>query len=211
MIENFTEILIENFVWTLGVFVVATVVATIVGGIMASMAFIAFRPLRGPASVSGGLFQAKPLMNRPEAKLYRMIEHRMPDGYRLLAQVAYAEMVTSKDLQRHFQINARRADMVMVDKGFNVVAVIEYHGAGHWGQNARSAAVARRADRIKRQALEEAGLPLLTIAQNFTAGNIDSKLDQVFGDAPRTELNCWPRSASNWPRPKQNPRPRRRG
>ena len=51
----------EPLFWTFG--------GAVVGGTSASMAFIAVRRLKGPASVQGVLFTAKPLMNRALKRL----------------------------------------------------------------------------------------------------------------------------------------------
>ena len=126
------------------------------------------------------------LLNRPEAKLFRMLEHRLPAGYRLHAQVSYGAMFVLEDTAAYARINRRRADMVITDKAFEVVAVIEYQGAGHAGFTARSALRSRRADQIKRQALSDAGLRLVEVRGEVSAESVRRVLEEVFPAAPQS-------------------------
>ena len=157
-------------------------VAWAVGGVFVGGAvmLIGMRILRRRQVNGHATFQPKPILNRPEAKLYRMIEHRLPPGHRLMAQVSYGEMMKSSSLTKYHQINARRADMVIVDKGFHVVAVIEYRGAGHRGYSVNAANYSRRGDRVKKISAQEAGLQYIEIPKNFTNATVHKALSKVF-------------------------------
>ncbi|WP_419738556.1 DUF2726 domain-containing protein [Ruegeria sp.] len=128
-------------------------------------------------------FVARAILNRQEAKLYRRIEARLPKGLRLMAQVCYGEMLCCRDRSRFLTINARRADLVVVDAGFNVVAVIEYQGRGHNGPTkSRSSRAGLRAglgDRRKKAALEEAGLTLIAIPAEYDTRTIERAMDLI--------------------------------
>jgi len=152
------------------------------GGVVVGGAFVVLgmRVWRRRTVHGNATFRPKPILNRPEAKLYRMIEHLLPSGYRLMAQVSYGEMMKSSNLTKYHQINARRADMVIVDRGFNVVAVIEYRGAGHKGYNVNAANYARRGDRVKRISAQEAGLQYIEIPKNFTTATVRAVLLNIF-------------------------------
>jgi len=167
-----SDVTLQNALWLIG--------GSLAGGataVVISYAIIRRRTINGEAQSAS--FQPKALFNRPEAKLYRMIEHRLPKGYRLMAQVSYGEMLKSSDLRRFHQINARRADMVIVDAGFNVVAVIEYHGVGHRGPGRSALLYSRRADLFKRQAIAEAGLLLIEIPSRFTPATVARALQPI--------------------------------
>lgn len=167
-----SDVTLQNALWLIG--------GSLAGGataVVISYAIIRRRTINGEAQSAS--FQPKALFNRPEAKLYRMIEHRLPKGYRLMAQVSYGEMLKSSDLRRFHQINARRADMVIVDAGFNVVAVIEYHGVGHRGPGRSALLYSRRADLFKRQAIAEAGLLLIEIPSRFTPATVAQALQPI--------------------------------
>ena len=149
------------------------------------MAFVpAFRRWPGgsrPAPGTAG-FVPRPVLNHQEARLYRKVEARLPRGYRLLAQVSYGEMLRCRDQARFLTINARRADFVLVDAGFNVVAVIEYDGPGHTGYTRRTRERAALGDSRKTVALQEAGLTLLRIPADYTPAALDKLLQPLFSD-----------------------------
>lgn len=166
--------------WGLGLILVA-----VIGGIWGGLHVRgAIRHARREQDRGAG-FRAKALLNRSEARLYRMITHRLPDGYRLMAQVSYGEMLVHTDLRRYHEVAARRADMVITDKAFNVVAVIEYQGGGHAGFTAAEAIRARRGDRLKSAALEAAGLVLIKVPGTFTPKTVEEVMTTVF--PPTTE------------------------
>ncbi len=125
-------------------------------------------------------FRPKALLNRPEAKLYRMIAHRLPKGYHLMAQASYGEMVRCASTAKFLTVNTRRADIAITDRAFNVIAVFEYQGPGHYGRSVQSALRARRGDTAKRRALEEAGIPLIDIPKDFDAPTVDAALAVIF-------------------------------
>ncbi len=129
-------------------------------------------------------FASRPLLGRTEARLYRMVAARLPQGARLMAQVSYGEMLRCADRRRYWLVAALRADMVAVDAGFHVLAVIEYQGEAHHGFSMRSARAARRRDRLKRRALEEAGMPLVEIRPGFDGATVAAALEAALPPAP---------------------------
>ncbi len=150
------------------------------------LVFVAFRLLRALRDrPDEPAFRANPLLNRPEAKLYRMIAHRLPKGYHLMAQVSYGEMLRCASAAKFLTVNTRRADIAITDRAFNVIAVFEYQGPGHYGRNVQSALRARRGDAAKRRALDEAGIPLIDIPKHFDATTVDAALAVIFpAEAP---------------------------
>ena len=103
-------------------------------------------------------FAPCPILNRAEMRRYGWIEAWTRDRpYRLFAQVSYGEILRSSDPDAHASINAKRADLVLVDADGVPAAVIEYQGSGHYQGNARAR------DAVKRAALERAGVPLVEL------------------------------------------------
>ncbi len=112
-------------------------------------------------------FESKTLLNKSEQRLYRMVEGIVPSDCRVMAQVSYGEILRCKNRRKFFSINAKRADLVISDPHFNVLAVIEYQGQGHYGPTVKSRRNACDRDRQKRRALAEAGVPLIEIPPKF--------------------------------------------
>ena len=162
----------------LGILLLACVLALLMAFVPASRRWPgAARPAPGTAG-----FVPRPVLNRQEARLFRQIETRLPRGYRVLAQVSYGEMLRCDDRARFLTINARRADFVLVDAGFNVVAVIEYDGPGHNGYTKRARDRAALGDSRKTHALQEAGLTLLRVPAEYSPAALDKLLQALFSD-----------------------------
>jgi len=51
-----------------------------------------------------------------------------------VCQVSYGEFLSCNNRQKFFSINAKRADFVVYDTRFRVLAVVEYQGDGHYGR-----------------------------------------------------------------------------
>ena len=159
---------------------VPTVLAALLLLACAALLWVIARRSAAPAAADAPAFQAKPLLNRTEARLFRMIAHRVPKGTHVMAQTSYGEMLRCDSPAKFFTINARRADMVICDRAFNVLAVIEYQGSGHYGGAGSRAVRARRGDTHKRRALQEAGILLLEIPAAFDAATVEAALGIVF-------------------------------
>ncbi len=67
-------------------------------------------------------------------------------------------------------INAKRVDMLIVDREYWPVAAVEYQGSGHHLGNA-----AQR-DAIKREALRKAGIDFLEVCEGDTAAMLRDRL-----------------------------------
>ena len=118
-------------------------------------------------------FASRPVLSRDEANLFHQIEERLPSGHRVLAQFPYAKMLEG-GIRGH-AINTQRADLVIVDAAFNVVAVINYLPLDQNGNTER--ATIREAQKIL--ALKEAGLPLLRIPTDYTNSTIEGVLQSI--------------------------------
>lgn len=100
-------------------------------------------------------FQSRPLLNKPEARLFReldrMVIARNPD-WQVMAQVSVGEFVASDDPDACLCINSKRVDLLLVDGDCRARHAIEYQGTGHH----QGTAAAR--DAVKKEALRKAGI-----------------------------------------------------
>ncbi len=112
-------------------------------------------------------FEARPILNKSELRLYRMLCAELPAGWTVMSQMSYGAFLGNRSYKRYMTINAKRADLVVLDPSLTIAAVIEYQGGGHYGSSKASRDKAVKSDRVKRQALSEAGLPLLEIPAKF--------------------------------------------
>ena len=124
-------------------------------------------------------FSAAPLLNKSEARLYRLVQSHLPSGLYLAPQVAYGEFLKSRSLATYRTMNCRRADLVIYNRFFNVVEVLEYQGTGHYGSTQKTRRNARRSDRMKRKALKSAGILLCEIPAQFTSNDIVRELKKI--------------------------------
>lgn len=107
-----------------------------------------------------------------EKQLVRDLDVVIPEAFgakaRILMQVSYGEFLKGGDRATHARINQKRADFVVIDDDFEVLCVIEYQGAGHYGRGERARESAQYRDRVKRAACASAGIPLIEIPPRFS-------------------------------------------
>ena len=107
--------------------------------------------------VENARFTARPLLNKPEAKLFAALNKaviaRNP-GWQVMAQVSLGEFLASDDKDAFGCINAKRVDFALMDTDCRVRHVLEYQGSGHHLPG--GAAAAR--DAVKKEALRKAGI-----------------------------------------------------
>lgn len=106
----------------------------------------------------------KQLINRSEQRLFdslhNLIAKHDVKAY-VFSQVSYGEIIgcRGKDTFRAFStFNSRRADFVVTDLSFNTLAVIEYHGEGHF-----NGADMIKSDKTKQAVCAGAGINLLVV------------------------------------------------
>lgn len=99
--------------------------------------------------VMDAAFRQRPLLNKPEARLFReldrMVIARNPE-WQVMAQVSVGEFVASDDPDAYGCINSKRVDLLLVDGACRARHAIEYQGT----------AAAR--DAVKKEALRKAGI-----------------------------------------------------
>lgn len=131
-------------------------------------------------------FTAKPILNHSEKRLFWDVQRIMrdqPGRYLLCPQVSYGEILASKSKRAFWSINARRADMVICDNAFNPIAVIEYQGSGHYGNDRRDQKSAKVGDRAKRRALASAGIPIIEVESRYKTSDLKRQLIKHLGSS----------------------------
>lgn len=99
------------------------------------------------------------------------------------ATVSYGESLKCRkpgsncDHRKFWTVNAKRADFVLCNDAFYVVAVIEYQGGGHYGSSPKGLVSSIKRDNTKRKALSEAGFPLIEIPAKFDRDLVDRMIN----------------------------------
>ena len=129
------------------------------------------------ACVMGAEFRARPLLNRPEAKLFKALDAaviaRNP-GWQVMAQVSLGEFLASPDKDAYGAVNAKRVDFALMDPDSRVAHAIEYQGSGHH----QGTAAAR--DAVKKEALRRAGIGYHeVVAGHTTAGELRRLVEKL--------------------------------
>ena len=129
------------------------------------------------ACVMGAKFTARPLLNRPEAMLFKALDAaviaRNP-GWQVMAQVSLGEFLTSADRDAYLAVNSKRVDFALMDHDARVIHAIEYQGSGHH----QGTAAAR--DAVKKEALRKAGIGYHeVVAGHTTAGELRRLVEKL--------------------------------
>jgi hypothetical protein len=61
---------------------------------------------------------------------------------------------------------------MIFDRSLRMMSVVEYQGPGHFGNTKVSKRRAMASDKIKRQALQEAGIPMFEVQARFSSQEI---------------------------------------
>ena len=122
-------------------------------------------------------FTARPLLNRPEATLFKALDAaviaRNP-GWQVMAQVSLGEFLASPDKDAYLAVNSKRVDFALMDPDAFVKHAIEYQGSGHH----QGTAAAR--DAVKREALRKAGIGYHeVVAGHTTAGELRRLVEKL--------------------------------
>ncbi|EIB96309.1 DUF2726 domain-containing protein [Pantoea sp. Sc1] len=127
-------------------------------------------------TVRSNEFYKRPLMNKSEYGVFCRLEkllsasHR---GYRVFSQVSLGEILGSNDQQAYLAINSKRADFVIIDWSGQPIAVVEYHGSGHFKDDA----IVR--DAVKREACSNAGIAFIELSSSYTDADIKAISDHL--------------------------------
>ncbi|WP_340588881.1 DUF2726 domain-containing protein [Erythrobacter alti] len=100
-------------------------------------------------------FKPRPLLNRPEAQVFRALDEAViarNSGWQVMAQVSLGEFLSSPDRSAYFSVNSKRVDFALMDEKCCVRHALEYQGTGHHQGNAAAR------DAVKKEALRKAGI-----------------------------------------------------
>ena len=134
-------------------------------------------------------FEARPLLNRPEYRILRILEavaRETPGGLRVMAQTSLGEVLAprpasgsqeARDLAFR-SINSKRLDFLMIDAYGMPVLAVEYQGHGHF----RDTTFIR--DAVKREALRKAGIRLLEVPAEFDAEDLERDIRKALPSNP---------------------------
>ena len=132
-------------------------------------------------------FKKQSLLKKSEHKVFSDLAKVVPNDHQLMCQVSYGAILQNKSRNRYMTINSKRADFMIFDAKAQIVAVIEYQGSGHFGRSNESKARAIESDRIKRSALNDAGIPLLEVPARYSASLISGFVSELTAKAERID------------------------
>jgi Protein of unknown function (DUF2726) len=134
-------------------------------------------------------FTASRVMGRGEFELFRaaldVTRQPLPPSFYVFPQVALGQIIRTTaplDWQAdhaHRAINSKRCDLLIADRHGNPVAVLEYQGSGH-----NIGGTVERRDRIKRIALERAGVQFVEIMDGATPAQIQRTIRSLLTGTP---------------------------
>ena len=133
-------------------------------------------------AVSRVRFRRRPLMNKTEYRVFKMLEQLLPDlpgRYRLMSQTSMGELLSTDetsaskdDCNAAFaSINAKRLDFALVDARGLLCLAIEVQGSGH-----HLSRTAFMRDAVKREALRRADVPMLEVQPAWTLKELSQQL-----------------------------------
>lgn len=131
-------------------------------------------------AVRSSEFRKRPLMNKSEYGVFCKLEKLLSTshrGYRVFSQVSLGEILGSDDKQAYLAINSKRADFVIIDWSGHPIAVVEYHGSGHF----QGDAVVR--DAVKREACASAGIAFIELTVSYSDADIKAISDRLSAKA----------------------------
>lgn len=135
-------------------------------------------------------YRAKPVISWTEAKVMQAAEAAVSDlrlGWRVLAQVSLGEVLRCESIDGFNAINAKRVDLLLIDRKMMPLAAIEYQGSGH---HLDGTAAAR--DAVKKEALRKAGIGFIEIGEGDHPADVRNAIARLAQsralDAPRAEI-----------------------
>ncbi|MCR5873579.1 DUF2726 domain-containing protein [Phenylobacterium sp. J426] len=144
------------------------------------------RPLARPLDASEQLrlvmdadFEARPLMNRGEARVFEAAERAIAErrlAWRVMAQVSLGEILSASDEAAFRAINSKRVDVLIVTREGRPLAALEHQGAGHY---VGGTAPAR--DAVKKEALRKAGVRYVELTPEHGPEDVAREIERLAG------------------------------
>lgn len=126
--------------------VVLVIIAIIVFGVITALG------KNTPVGKGQTPINAKRVLTMNEQPTFNRLREALP-GYIVLAQVAFSALITTKGQATRNRFNRKVADFVVLDKAYNVVAIIELDDSSHKGKEDK--------DANRDKMLEEAGYKVI--------------------------------------------------
>ena len=134
-------------------------------------------------------FKPRPLLNRSEYKILRILEEvsqDIPGGHRVMAQISLGEVLApqmasgskaARDLAFR-SINSKRLDFLVIDGYGMPVLAVEYQGHGHYNDRTFMH------DAVKREAVRKAGIRFLEIPAEYDAKDLENEIRKALLSNP---------------------------
>ncbi|HSC20000.1 MAG TPA: DUF2726 domain-containing protein [Rhizomicrobium sp.] len=123
-------------------------------------------------------FSKRRVMNRSEYEVFKIVESEVVSakkGHRAFAQTSLGQVLESPSSDAFRSVNAKRVDILVVDRGGWPVFAVEYQGRGHY----QGTAAAR--DAIKKEALRRAGVAYLEVTPNDSEDRLRLRIREYLG------------------------------
>ena len=117
-------------------------------------------------------------MNRSEYEVFKIVEGEVISGrkgHRAFAQTSLGQILESANSDAFRSINAKRVDILVVDRAGWPVVAVEYQGPGHY----QGTAAAR--DAIKKEALRRAGVAYLEVTPDDSDDQLRLRIREHLG------------------------------
>ena len=134
-------------------------------------------------------FEPRPLLNRSEYRILRILEEvaqDIPGGHRVMAQTSLGEVLAprmdsgskeARDLAFR-SINSKRLDFLVIDGYGMPVLAVEYQGHGHYNDRTFMH------DAVKREAVRKAGIRFLEIRAEYDAKDLENEIRKALLSNP---------------------------
>ncbi len=122
------------------------------------------------ARVMQAPFKPRALLNRPERRLLGCIDKALMEfspGWRAMGQVSMGEILYSHDKDAFWAINAKRVDLLIIDRDCRPLHAVEFQGTGHHGSPETAAR-----DAVKKEALRRAGIGYVEVVSGNTPSEV---------------------------------------
>ena len=83
-------------------------------------------------------FFPRPVITAFESQMFLRLKHAFPH-YHVLAQVAFSALITHDQMNMRNQFNRKVTDFVVLDRDYNVLAIIELDDPSHIGKEQEDA------------------------------------------------------------------------
>jgi hypothetical protein len=124
-------------------------------------------------------FAKKRVMGYSEYWVFRSVEAEVAKyrGHRVFAQTSLGEILQTPDPRARKSVNSKRVDILVVAPSGYPVLVVEYHGGGHYQNNAAAR------DAVKKEALRKAHVEYLEVSSSHAPEEIASLVRAALGRA----------------------------